>query len=42
MADLAITFHWSPESMDAMDLKELMYWWDEALKRSQTDDLEDT
>lgn len=35
MADVAIIFHWPPQSMDGMDLSELMAWRDQAAKRSK-------
>lgn len=38
MADLAITFHWSPDVMDNMDLSEIMGWRAQAARRSQPSD----
>lgn len=35
MADVAIIFHWPPQSMADMDLSELMAWRDQAAKRSK-------
>jgi hypothetical protein len=35
MADLAITFHWSPAVMDEMPLRELLDWREQAAKRSK-------
>lgn len=34
MADLAAVFHWTPDVMDKMSLRELMDWREEARKRS--------
>lgn len=34
MADLAIVFHWSPESMNGMSLEELARWWAKARARA--------
>jgi hypothetical protein len=35
MADLAIVFHWAPETMDPMCPGELMAWRDRAARRSE-------
>lgn len=34
MADLAVVFHWPPESMDGMSLEELARWWARARARA--------
>lgn len=34
MANIAVVFHWPPQSMDAMYLDELMRWHELALERS--------
>ncbi|MDP3639466.1 MAG: GpE family phage tail protein [Azonexus sp.] len=34
MADIAVVFHWSLASLDAMDLNELAEWRDHADRRS--------
>lgn len=36
MADLAVVFHWPPESMSTMSLEELARWWAKARARSQS------
>jgi hypothetical protein len=33
MADLAIVFHWAPDAMDRMGLRELMDWRLQAARR---------
>lgn len=33
MADIAAVFHWSPETMDRMDVLELMRWRGLAVER---------
>ncbi len=38
MADLAITFHWSPAVMDDMSLQDLLQWRELAAKRSKPTD----
>jgi len=38
MADIALVFHWSPETMDAMDIAELMEWREAARLRNQPPD----
>ncbi|WP_298431368.1 GpE family phage tail protein [Ottowia sp.] len=38
MADVAITFHWRPSDMDAMDVAELMAWRARAEARSRAPD----
>ncbi|MCW2383356.1 hypothetical protein M2338_002921 [Sphingobium sp. B2D3B] len=35
MADLAITFHWSPAVMDEMSVSELLGWREHAARRSR-------
>lgn len=35
MADLAITFHWSPADMDGMTVGELMEWRELARQRAE-------
>ncbi|OPH35217.1 phage tail protein [Moraxella atlantae] len=35
MADLAVVFHWTPDTCHAMPLDELMTWHDKARERSQ-------
>ncbi|NNC24249.1 GpE family phage tail protein [Salinisphaera sp. USBA-960] len=35
MADIAIAFHWPPETMDAMSLTDLMAWRERARVRSE-------
>jgi glutathione S-transferase len=37
MADLAIVFHWSPATMDAMSLPELVAWHERAARRHNPD-----
>lgn len=37
MADIAVVFHWSPESMDPMDLDELSAWRARAAARMKPD-----
>jgi hypothetical protein len=34
MADIAVVFHWSLQSMEAMDLHELARWHKHAVERS--------
>ncbi|TXE26940.1 GpE family phage tail protein [Serratia ureilytica] len=34
MADIAVTFHWTPDAMDRMPLSELLHWRYQALIRS--------
>lgn len=34
MADLAVVFHWPPESMAGMSLEELARWWSKARTRT--------
>jgi hypothetical protein len=34
MADIAVVFHWTPQSMDAFTLTELMEWRERARIRS--------
>lgn len=36
MADLAVVFHWPPESMSQMSLEELGRWWAKARARSSS------
>lgn len=36
MADLAITFHWTPEDMHPMPLEELMAWRERARLRTES------
>lgn len=36
MADLAIVFHWAPESMEPMTLSELMSWRERARQRAES------
>lgn len=38
MADIAIVFHWSLESMDAMSLLELTEWHERAARRWPKDE----
>jgi hypothetical protein len=38
MADLALVFHWTPATMDAMSIAELMTWRERAAERWQTKD----
>ncbi|MEO7467870.1 MAG: GpE family phage tail protein, partial [Sphingobium limneticum] len=38
MADIAIIFHWPPQSMADMDLSDLMQWRSHAAKRSKPSD----
>lgn len=38
MADLAAVFHWSPSTMNPMELDELMDWWNEARERATPED----
>lgn len=35
MADIAVIFHWGPESMDPLPLIELMVWRERARVRSE-------
>lgn len=35
MADLAITFHWTPADMDTMTIDELMQWRERARVRTE-------
>lgn len=35
MADLAITFHWTPADMDGFSLTELMEWRERARQRHE-------
>lgn len=35
MADIAVVFHWAPESMDGMPLLDLMGWRERARARSE-------
>ena len=35
IADLAVVFHWTPDTCHAMPLDELMAWHDKARERSQ-------
>jgi hypothetical protein len=37
MADLAVTFHWVPASMDSMAVGELMQWRERARLRTTPD-----
>lgn len=37
MADLAVVFHWQPETMEKMSVSELMDWRERARERSQPD-----
>ncbi len=34
MADIALVFHWAPESMDRMSVNDLMSWRTKAAKRN--------
>lgn len=34
MADIAVVFHWAPQTMDAFSLAELMEWRERARLRS--------
>jgi hypothetical protein len=34
MADIAVVFHWPPQSMDPMGAAELMMWHERAVARS--------
>lgn len=38
MADIASVFHWSPETMDKMDMFELASWREKARQRSQPEE----
>ncbi|MBR9880782.1 MULTISPECIES: GpE family phage tail protein [unclassified Halomonas] len=38
MADLAVTFHWTPADCAGFSLTELMQWRDRARRRTQGDD----
>lgn len=33
MADIAAVFHWSPDTMDAMAVEDLMSWHEKAVTR---------
>lgn len=38
MADIALVFHWTPETMDPMTLTELAEWRERARKRWETNE----
>ena len=38
MADIAVVFHWTPQTMDGMTLTELMEWLERARVRSQPEE----
>jgi len=38
MADIAVIFHWSPQAMADMTIRELMEWREQARRRSQPED----
>jgi hypothetical protein len=38
MADIALVFHWTPATMDAMSLSELMAWRERARVRYERGD----
>jgi hypothetical protein len=37
MADIAVVFHWTPDTMDRMSLAELMDWRERARVRVEAD-----
>jgi len=38
MADIAVVFHWSLESMEALEVSELLAWRERAAKRCGVDE----
>lgn len=35
MADLAMSYHWTPETMRAMTPEDLIEWWESARERTE-------
>jgi len=38
MADIAVVFHWSLESMEAMEFSEILAWRERAAKRCEVEE----